>query len=63
MTCIKRDKLDPHLRPLFTDRFRREYLYDFEADPNELNNLIAVPPPEHLQATLTEMRAALDMDH
>ena len=54
----KKGKLDPHLRPLFTE-FRREYLYDTEADPNELNNLIDSTRPEHLQA-LTEMRAALD---
>ena len=54
----KKGKLDPHLKPLFTE-FRREQLYDTEADPNELNNLIDSTRPEHVKA-LTEMRAALD---
>ena len=54
----KRGKLDPHLMHLFTE-FRREYLFDTEADPNELKNLIDSNHPDHLKA-LTEMRAALD---
>ena len=54
----KKGKLDPHLMPLFTD-FRREYLFDTEADPDELNNLIDSTHPAH-QKALTEMRAALD---
>ena len=54
----KKGKLDPHLMPLFTE-FRREYLFDTEADPNELNNLIDSTRPEHIKA-LTEVRAALD---
>ena len=54
----KKGKLDPHLMPLFTD-FRREYLFDTEADPDELNNLVDSTHPAH-QKALTEMRAALD---
>ena len=54
----KKGKLDPHLMPLFTD-FRREYLFDTEADPDELNNLVDSTHPAH-QKALAEMRAALD---
>lgn len=54
----KSGKLEDSLTPLFTE-FRKEYLYDTEADPNELVNLADSDHPEHMNKMI-EMRAALD---
>jgi arylsulfatase A-like enzyme len=54
----KKGQLEESLRPLFTD-FRKEHLYDTEADPSELVNLVDSQDPRH-QSVLVEMRAALD---